>query len=122
MMEFIKRAEWIAATILLGASPTVFAQGGTVAQPITLTNPLNSNSFTQVLTNVIGFLFWDIAIPLTTIMVLVGAFQMMTAAGDPEKFSKGRKTLIYAAIGFGVAFLAGGVAKILQNILGGTGS
>jgi len=55
--------------------------------------------------------------PLCVIMVLVGAFQMMTAAGNPEKFSQGKKTLTWAAIGFAVVLIAGGVANILKSVL-----
>ena len=65
----------------------------------------------------IGFIFWDVAIPLCTIMALVGAFQMMTSGGNPEKASQGRKTLMYAAIGFAVALIASGITGIIQSIL-----
>jgi hypothetical protein len=53
-------------------------------------------------------------------MALVGGFQLMTSAGNPEKASQGRKTLLYAAIGFGVVLIAGGLAKLLQSILNNT--
>ena len=87
--------------------------------PITLPNPLSANSFQAVVARVSNFLLL-IAIPLTAIMALVGGFQMITAGGDPEKFSTGRKTLMYAAIGFAVVLITGGVASIIQNLLGGS--
>jgi Type IV secretion system pilin len=98
------------------------------AQSIPLTNPLcpggsqscANSSWTTVMTAVLSFLFWDVATPLCVIMVLVGAFQMMSAGGDPEKFSNGRKTLMYAAIGFVVALLAGGLTSLLTGIVNGT--
>lgn len=91
------------------------------AQSIPLTNPLGANSsWTTVMTSVLSFLFWDVATPLCVIMVLVGAFQMMSAGGDPEKFSNGRRTLMYAAIGFVVALLAGGLTSLLTGIVNGT--
>jgi hypothetical protein len=95
------------------------ADGGSV----TLVNPLGSNctSLTCPVTSVSNFLF-TIAIPLSAIIILVGGFQMMTAAGDPEKFSKGKKTLLYAVIGFVVILLAGSVATLIQNTFSGTGS
>jgi len=67
--------------------------------------------------SIFSFLFTDVAVPLCAIMVLVGAFQMMTAGGDPEKFSNGRKTLMYAAIGFAVAFIAIGAVDIIKSII-----
>jgi hypothetical protein len=94
-----------------------FAHASILGGPVTLPNPISATSFTQVTTNVTNFLI-QIAVPLTAIMALVGGFQMITAGGDPEKFSKGRKTLMYAAIGFAVVVLAGGVAAIIRNFLG----
>lgn len=84
--------------------------------PLTLPNPISASSFTQVAASFTNFLIL-IAIPLTAIMALVGGFQMITAAGDPEKFSNGRKTLMYAVIGFVVVLLASGVVSIIKNIL-----
>ena len=91
---------------------TAYAQTGG------LIDPLGGQGFAQVAASVIAFIFWDVAVPLCTIMVLVGAFQMMTAAGDPEKFGKGRKTVLYAAVGFAVALIAGGLVSVLKQILG----
>jgi len=88
------------------------------AQSIPLINPLGSNtSFLSVMNAIFAFLFTDVAVPLCAIMVLVGAFQMMTAGGDPEKFSNGRKTLMYAAIGFAVALIAIGATSIIKSII-----
>lgn len=83
-----------------------------------LTNPLGSSctSLTCPASRVVNLLF-TIAIPLCAIMVLVGGFQMMMSAGNPEKFSKGKKTLVYAAIGFAVVLIAGSVATLIQNFL-----
>ena len=73
-----------------------------------------------VATAVAGFLFWDIAAPLATIMVLVGAFQLITSSGDPEKVSQGKKTITYAAIGLVVALIAGGIVSIIQSFVSGS--
>jgi hypothetical protein len=92
-------------------------------QSITLTDPLGgSETFSTVATAVAGFLFWDIAMPLSTIMILVGAFQLMTSSGDPEKISQGRKTVMYAAIGFVVALIAGGAVNIIKSFISGSSS
>jgi hypothetical protein len=100
---------------------TAFAQGGAGTVAPTLVNPLgaNCNNLTCPLTAVANFLF-VIAIPLCGIIILIGGFQMMTAAGDPEKFSKGKKTLLYAVIGFAVILIAGSVATLIKNAFGGS--
>ena len=93
------------------------------SQAVTLTDPLGGKeTFTSVATAVAGFLFWDIAAPLSVIMVLVGAFQLTTSAGNPEKVSQGRKTIMYAAIGLVVALIAGGIVSIIQSFISGSSS
>jgi hypothetical protein len=93
--------------------------------PNQLFNPLDPTctgnvTFISIANEIAGFIFYDIATPLATIMVLVGAFQMMTSAGDPEKFSQAKKTLTYAAIGFAIALVAGGVTSIIKNVITGS--
>lgn len=51
-------------------------------------------------------------------MVLWGAFQMMTAGGDPKKFHDGGKTILYASIGFMIALLAKNFTSILLDVVG----
>ena len=84
---------------------------------ISLPNPLSLNSLQAVVDAVSKFLLL-IAAPVLAVMVLIGGFQMMTAAGNPEKFLAGRKTLRYAVIGFAVVLLAGGVGQIIKSFLG----
>jgi hypothetical protein len=116
--SFLMFAAPAMASLLSGDGGTYNPTGQGSTGGVTLTDPLNGATFQTVVTNVTTFLFSYVAIPLCVIMVLVGAFQMMTSAGDPEKFGKGRKTLIYAAIGFAVAIIAGGITTLIQNIIG----
>lgn len=127
MMEIAKkgRAVWVSAIVFFAGMGVAFAQGGT--QAITLCDPLGgsgctpgSETFATVATNIANFLFVDIAIPLSVIMVLVGAFQMMTSAGEPEKISQGKKTILYAAIGLAIAIVAGGITTLLKSIITGS--
>jgi len=115
LKELAKKWAWVGGVAMLGIAQ--FASAAIQTNPITLPNPLSANSFQAVVAQVSDFLLF-IAVPLTAIMALVGGFQMITAGGDPEKFSKGRKTLMYAAIGFAVVLIAGGVASIIKNFLG----
>lgn len=80
-------------------------------------NPLKSCDITDLLNKIANGLL-IISIPIATIMILVGAFQMLTAAGNPENFEKGKKTILYAAIGLGVLLLAKVIIAILQSVLG----
>lgn len=87
------------------------------AQSVTLPNPLGSQSTLNSVVSIITNFLIYIAAPLTAVMVLVGGFQMIVSGGNPEKISQGRKTLIWAAIGFAVVLLAGSVTSIIKSIL-----
>lgn len=113
-------AAW--ASVVLFATGVASALAQASNSTIALNNPLNTTSFTVVANNVIYFVSTTIAIPLTAIMVLVGALQVTTSAGDPEKFSRGRKTILYAAIGFVIAIIATGVTSIISSLIGGGSS
>ena len=88
---------------------------GTV-NPISLPNPLNVGSIPELLNNIAGYLIY-ISIPVVTIMIIYGAFQMLTAAESPEKFKSGKQTIIYALIGFIIVILAKGVTALIEEIL-----
>lgn len=118
MKSALRNIRWLGAFILVAMATPVFADNGPTN--IVLYNPIAGQSFLTVVQNVISFMFYDIAVPLCTIMALVGGFQLMTSAGDPEKSSRGKKTLLYAAIGFGIVLIASGIASLLQSILNNT--
>lgn len=91
----------------------------------TLPNPLDPNctgavGFVSLANDIASFMFYDIATPLCVIMILVGAFQMMTAAGNTERFSRGKQTLTWAIIGFSFVLVAGGVTSVIRSVLRST--
>lgn len=106
----------ISGILFLVGISVACAQSG---NPINLTNPLGSSATVPSVITSIGAFLLALAVPLTGIMVIVGAFQMITAAGDPTKFSNGRKTLVYAAVGFAIVLFASSVVPVIKSILGG---
>lgn len=50
-------------------------------------------------------------------IILWGAYQIMTAGGDPKKFQTGGKTILYAVIGFIIALMAKNIVSILVDAL-----
>ncbi len=114
----MKRMKKLAA-VMAGIGAFLVTGATAFAQSVVLTDPLGGKNLPTVLNNVINFLSTTIAIPLAVIMVLVGAFQMTTSAGNSEKYTKGKQTLVWAAIGFAVATLASGVTTLIANILAG---
>ena len=80
-----------------------------------LTNPLGSRNLLQVIDD-FGSALNLIAIPLVAILVTIGALQMLTAAGNSEKFAKGKQTLLYTVIGYGIVVVAKGITAIIRQI------
>jgi magnesium-transporting ATPase (P-type) len=101
-----------------GAAGAAGAAGTGANTIVALPNPLSANNLQDVVASISKFLL-IIAVPLVAVMALVGGFQMITATGNPEKFATGRKTLLYAVIGFAVVLLSSGVAQIIQGFLNG---
>jgi hypothetical protein len=119
MIKVVKRIVAMGAAIVSSLLIFGVTYANAQSQSITLTDPLGGKeTFTSVAVAVAGFLFWDVAVPLSVIMVLVGAFQLITSSGDPEKVSQGRKTILWAAVGLAIALVAGGIVTIIKSLLG----
>jgi hypothetical protein len=120
-MQKIRRSISIPAILASSVIAKVaFAQ----CAPGSLFNPLDPNcsggvTFVTIAGYFNTFLL-AVAAPICGIMVIWGGFQMMTAAGNAQKFTEGRKTLTYAAIGLVIVTLSSGVAYVLQNALNGS--
>ena len=52
------------------------------------------------------------------IMVILGAFNIVTSAGDPQRTKKGRDYILYAAIGMLVGLLAKAIPALLESLFG----
>ncbi len=87
--------------------------------PLSLPNPLgDASTIPQLLQRIMNFLI-IIATPIAGIMVLWSAYQILTAAGDEEKFKKGKKTLLYVVIGFALIVISSGIVSIVTGVLNG---
>lgn len=89
-----------------------------IAHAITIDNPLGANTTVADVINRIAGYMYGVAAALSTIMVLIGAFQILTAAGDAVKYKKGKDTIVYTVIGLAIILLAGGVVSLVSGILG----
>lgn len=57
---------------------------------------------------------------IAIIMILVAAFQFLTAGGDAEKVKTARATITWAVIGIVVALISFNIPGILSSFLGGS--
>ncbi len=97
---------------------TVFGQAAGPEDVVVLDNPLGVDSIGEIIQNVLNGLIL-IAAPIVAIMILVGGFQIMFAAGDPEKFKTGKKTILYTVIGYAILLVASGISTVIQSVLSG---
>jgi hypothetical protein len=80
-------------------------------------NPLGSVTFQQVADSIICNL-QVIAAPIFAVMVIYGGIQIMSGAGNPSQIESGKKTLIWAVVGFAVVVLGREIIIFVKEILG----
>jgi hypothetical protein len=93
------------------------APGGAAGSETTIVNPLTTNSFDEIIDRVINFLFY-VAMVVVPLMVIVGAFFILTAADDPKKAEQGRQIIFYTIIGLLVVLFAKGLISVLKGVIG----
>jgi uncharacterized paraquat-inducible protein A len=92
------------------------------AQPvsITISNPITASSFDQLVEGVISFIF-TIATAVFPLMIVIGAFYFLTAAGNPQQIQTAKTIILYTIIGYAIILISRGLIYIVRNIiLGGT--
>lgn len=81
-------------------------------------NPLDYDTFEELIDAIVNFLF-TIALVVAPVMVLIGAFTLMTAAGDPIKVKKANNIFIYTAIGLIIVMMGKGLVSAINALLTG---
>ncbi len=113
--------------ILLGLilfSQPIFSRAQLSGNTNTLINPLcpandpncSRSDAEGLLHSIVDWLI-RIGTPIAVGMILFGAFQMIFAGGDPEKFKKGKQTILYTAIGYAIILIGWGMTSIIQDFL-----
>jgi len=83
---------------------------------ITFENPLGTTSFEELIDNFLNILFWIGAV-ISPVTILVAAFYLLTAGGDPAKISTGKRIIIWTIIGFVIILLARGISSLITEVL-----
>ena len=87
-----------------------------VAGAIRICNPIQACEFNELIENIISFIF-NVAVALAPLMIIIGAFYIMSAGGNPKRIETGKNIILYTVIGFAVILFARGLINIIQNIL-----
>ena len=96
---------------------TVYAQIPPPDEGGSIENPLEATSFNELIVGIATWIFW-IAIPLATLMFLIGGFMFMVSGGNEQKVTQARKTMIWAAVGLAICLIGAGFTSIIRELLG----
>jgi len=103
------------AKFLVNFISVVYA-GGQPGSPLTLDNPLKYGTIPELINGILDFMLL-IGAPICALFILIGGFQLMTAGGNPENVTKGRKTITYAVVGYAIILVARGIGLVIQKLL-----
>lgn len=93
------------------------ADGESLPIDVKLYNPLGEGqTLVKLLDRFFIGLTWVGAF-VAPIFIIYGAFQMLTSAGNAEKFEGGKKTILYTVIGFIIILAARGIVDIIKTAL-----
>ena len=115
--------------VSVAVAPLASAQAGPLPTPnptseVSLLNPLctsgssncQNSSVEGLLKTIVNWLF-VIATPIAVGMILIGAFQMLFSGGSEDKFATGKRTVLYAVIGYAIILIGWGITSIIQSLL-----
>lgn len=95
--------------------PGAFAPIGSTT--IEFENPLDADSFTELIDNIIDFIF-TLALIIAPILLIIAGIIFMTALGDPGRVATARRMLLWTIIGFGIILISKGITFVLRDLLG----
>ena len=97
------------------------AAGALLGPATALAVPVVANDVDELMINVgcqiVNALFY-LALIVGIIMAIVAAYKYLTSGGDTTKVSEAHRTLTYAAVGIGVAILAGSLPLVVWSLFG----
>ncbi len=82
---------------------------------ICIENPLSAASFDELINSIINFIF-VVSIALAPLMVVIGAFYIVTG-GDSEKVKTGKNIILYTFIALIIILLAKALIYVIKSVL-----
>lgn len=79
-------------------------------------SPIKHPTLMKLMEHLVRLLFW-LGITGMTLVVLYGAYLMITSGGDPTKFAKGQKAITYAVLGLILILLSWAIVAIIRSVL-----
>ena len=111
IIKKMKRTFAILTIFTLIASPFL------VLADITIDNPIAATDFKDLINSIIDFLF-TVSLFIVPIVIIIGGFFFITAAGNASQIETGKRLVLYAIIGFIIIIMAKGLATAVLDMLG----
>lgn len=86
-------------------------------QVVEIDNPLEADSFWELMENIVNFLF-ALSLPVGALMIVVAAFYFLTSGGDPEKVKKAKMLIFWTLVGIVILFLSVALIQAIVRMLG----
>lgn len=126
MKKIIKQLAAVAVVPVVGAtmglnSTTAGAQVDEINRGINAVGGSNSSATLQVddiVLAIVNWLLFAVGV-ISVIMLIVGGIKYATSAGDSNKVTSAKNTIMYAIIGLAVAVLAFAIVGFVVNTLNG---
>lgn len=78
-------------------------------------SPIECSTVECIFNRIVDILSWVIG-PIAVAMIIIGGIMYMTAGANPGNAEKGRKTIIYALLGFIIVLVAQFLPSVLSQI------
>ena len=89
---------------------------------VTCTSNCDLGDLTDMFAGIYSFIVDNIAAPLGTLAIAIGAILMMTSAGDPGRMATGKKVFWIAVIGLALALGTKVIINFILTAVGYTGT
>ncbi len=67
--------------------------------------------------NELGNWLYTFALAAAPVVILIGAFMFVTAAGNPERVKTGRRLIIWAIVGLAIVMTSKGIIILVHELL-----
>ena len=81
-----------------------------------LESPIEHKTFADLINAIIKFIF-DIALVLAPLLIIIGGFYFVAAAGDPSKVETGKRIILYTLIGFLIILISRGLVEVIKGLI-----
>ncbi len=72
-----------------------------------------------LLYRILNFLVFKVGPFVFTIVMIIGAYQILFSGANPDLIKKGKKTIMYAIIGYALLLLSLSIEAIIKNLFSG---